>query len=405
MSIATTSRSLRGAASSLALSPTTAARVSRVDRAPIVGRAPRVVVAALATVLVLVLPARATARQLADADVSGSWSVVLKPADAVTAGLAAPFKDRLTVFLTRSGSQITGLTVDKFGACGKLLLPLTGAQAGIDFALAQGGAVPDPGDCAQSGTMSLAFDALLGDNAHATALCAGSADVGAVHTELSFTAALRRISGMRSPTDPDGDGPGVPVAQIGSTEPGMLGAHDLAVTRIKAVKSVKMNSSLSAIQREVVVTIQNRGQHTEVIEDLGTLFTLVTLQVEKVGGEQGLVLIEPRPPLTLAFPQQLAPRKKLMVYFHVSFLPTDDPPGSAGLAPGLFAWSASVHHEALPGAIPDDHPADDAAPRSVAPPYTFDSYPDGRIKERGVGAQKPDGTFGDPVLTTFSVKG
>lgn len=49
-------------------------------------------------------------------------------------------------------------------------------------------------------------------------------------------------------------------------------------------------------------------------------------------------------------------------------------------------------------------PDDDTCPRSVIPPFALDPYPDGKIKDKGCGAPKPDKTLGDPVLTDVVVK-
>ena len=50
------------------------------------------------------------------------------------------------------------------------------------------------------------------------------------------------------------------------------------------------------------------------------------------------------------------------------------------------------------------HPQDDFGPRSAKPPFEIDPNPDGTIKDRGVGKQKPDHTFGADITTDVVVK-
>jgi hypothetical protein len=344
--------------------------------------------------------ARAPAQTLDDASVAGAWRVVLAPDDPATAALPAPLKDKLTVYLSQSGGGLSGWACDKLGPCGKVEVPVSGVKAGANLQLDQSAAVPSPPAC-EVGPLTLDWTAVLEDNAHAIGTCTGSYAGDPQFAVLSFTAKLKRISGMQAPDDPDGDGPGLPLAEL---DGGSGGAHDLAVVAIKAPKFVKSKADLLGIQKDVSVRIQNRGQHDEVIPDGNTLAQLVTLQSEQISGSQGTVLIELRLPTAGSFPITLKPKKKLNVDFLVTFL--NNSAGDApGVDPDVISWTAAVHHEALPGSTADDHPEDDVCPRGVAPPYTFDSYPDGSIKEKGAGAKKPDGTLGAPVITKFAVVG
>ena len=43
-------------------------------------------------------------------------------------------------------------------------------------------------------------------------------------------------------------------------------------------------------------------------------------------------------------------------------------------------------------------------PRSVTPPYEVEPYPDETIKEKGCGTRKPDGTYGNDILTDVVVR-
>jgi hypothetical protein len=56
-----------------------------------------------------------------------------------------------------------------------------------------------------------------------------------------------------------------------------------------------------------------------------------------------------------------------------------------------------VDHSALDGQA-DTDPIDDVCPRSVTPPFRPDPNPDGKLKDKGCGVKKSDGTFGADVL-------
>src|SRR5262249_36773581 len=109
---------------------------------------------------------------------------------------------------------------------------------------------------------------------------------------------------------------------------------------------------------------------------------------------------EGNPQATL--PLTLQPKERLTVWFQVTFTSAclNDPAKSTPADPGHddYQYLATVNHEALDGQA-DTHTIDDVCPRSVAPPFLLDPYPDGTIKDKGCGRQKADGTFGDPVLT------
>jgi len=358
---------------------------------------------AAALIALLLTMTRLPAQALEDAQVSGAWRVTLQPSDEATASLPAPLKDKLTVYLSQDGGVLSGWACDKLGSCGKVEVPVAGAKDGTNLALDQSAEVPYPPVCTDVGALTLSWTAGLSDNTHAVGTCTGSFGSGPDYTALNFTAKLKRISGLQSPDDPDGDGPGLPLAELGGDNPG--GAHDLAVIGIKAPKFVKTSANSLGIQKDVIVRVQNRGQHAEEIPDVSTLASVVMLHSETISGSQGTVLIELRAPTATSFPIVLKPKKRMNVEFLVTFLNNNAPSEAPGVDPDVISWSASVHHDALPGGLPDDHPEDDVAPRSVAAPYTFDSYPDGSIKDKGAGAKKPDGTLGAPVLTKFAVVG
>ena len=63
-----------------------------------------------------------------------------------------------------------------------------------------------------------------------------------------------------------------------------------------------------------------------------------------------------------------------------------------------YRYVATVHREVVDGRA-DVHSADDVCPRSVDAPYVVDPYPNGKIRDKGCGKPKPDGTKGAPVTT------
>jgi hypothetical protein len=65
-------------------------------------------------------------------------------------------------------------------------------------------------------------------------------------------------------------------------------------------------------------------------------------------------------------------------------------------------YIARVHHEAIDG-LPDGHPPDDVCPHDALP-GGVDPFPDDKIKDKGCGGKKPDGTLGADVLTDVVVK-
>jgi hypothetical protein len=197
-----------------------------------------------------------------------------------------------------------------------------------------------------------------------------------------------------NPDQADGDGDGVGDACDGS-------GHDLALTAINPPATVALTGAHPAQTKAIVVSIQNRSLHAETIHDAAALSRLVHLTVESLGAC-------PAPILTLVPPKKLPltlkVKQKLDVQFNATFDCANDPGKSApGAGHGDFRYTASVDHAQL-GGVPDGHPEDDVCPRSVTAPFVIDPNPDGKIKDKGCGAKKADGTFGDPVVTDVTVR-
>ena len=181
--------------------------------------------------------------------------------------------------------------------------------------------------------------------------------------------------------------------------------HNLALVKITAPKLVVQGSG----PRPVKVQIQNRGNHGEVISagSLGNGVTtgLVRLDVSALGVDDDAEKCQPAK-VTLDAARNagrftggsatLEPQAALTVHFLVTYSclaprvkPEKDP------TPGDYRHVASVFHTELGGT--DGQPADDVCPRDPLPD-PIDASTAG-TKDQGCGAGKPDGTFGNAILT------
>jgi predicted outer membrane repeat protein len=190
-----------------------------------------------------------------------------------------------------------------------------------------------------------------------------------------------------------------PVAADASATVADCGPFDLAVTKIFAPKVVRLSARKRAPILLVKVQIQNRSARAQSIPSLAVLRELVDLEVVSLDG----ACPTPTPVLLAGKPQKKRPiaigsKKTVPVAFAVPFGCANDPAQSSRRDPGHedFELRAHVDQSVLGGT--DAFPADDACPRTVAPPGVVVPYPDGKITDRGCGAKRTDKTFGDPVL-------
>jgi len=182
------------------------------------------------------------------------------------------------------------------------------------------------------------------------------------------------------------------------------GIHDLAVTQITAPKRVTLTAKNPTKTVLVKVNIQNRSPHPETIQDLTMFKNSVILTVESLGTCTAPVPILRMSPPQKTLPITFKPKESLTVYFDVTFSCVNDPVASTPKNPNHsdYRFIARVNHAALDGKA-DTDPSDDICPRSVPPPGWIDPDPDGKIRDKGCGGKKPDGTYGADILIDMVV--
>lgn len=182
---------------------------------------------------------------------------------------------------------------------------------------------------------------------------------------------------------------------------GACGTYDLAVAGITAPSKVSLTAKKPQKLAKVAVLVENRGPVAETIPDAAKLAQLVTLDVTSLGAGCASPVAtlhagKPQKPLPLT----VKSKRRFTVLFDVTIGCANDPESGSGHAD--YRLSAHVNRAAL--GDPDSHPVDDSCPRSVTPPYAVDPYPDGKIRDKGCGAKKPDKTRGGDVLLDVTVR-
>ncbi len=177
--------------------------------------------------------------------------------------------------------------------------------------------------------------------------------------------------------------------------------NDLAVTKIKAPKTVTLTQKVPARLVRVKVEIQNRSPHPETVPDLVALGKLAHFDV----GSNGLGCVAPLAIVHAGKPQKKLPltlksKAKVQVLFDLPIACAND--AAKGTGHEDYRLTAHVSHSALGSG--DAHVADDACPRTVTPPGEIDPFPNGKILDKGCGAKQPDKTLGLPLLVDVLVK-
>jgi hypothetical protein len=177
---------------------------------------------------------------------------------------------------------------------------------------------------------------------------------------------------------------------------------------MKAPKSLAgAGASGGDVVGTVTVTIQNRSDHNETVPDIsflgnGTTTGLVQLNVAVTDNNESclpaVVQLDPiaTPALFSGGPKIIAIGGTLTVTFRVTYNCAGAVAKKSDLSPADYTHTATVHHDALPGGLPDEHPADDVCPHA---PLGFDpNPPPNGTTDKGCGAKKPPG---GPVTTNI----
>jgi hypothetical protein len=173
----------------------------------------------------------------------------------------------------------------------------------------------------------------------------------------------------------------------------------LAITEIALPKLVTLKKGGGAKTIPVKVTIQNRSSHSEVVSNSAVLAGLVTVSVTSLGSCPAPEPILNTARISKPFPISVPSKGTLSLFYDLTVSCANDPVQSTTRDPahGDYTFSGTVTHAAVDGEE-DDHHFDDLCPRSVAPPGVIDPFPNGRIKDKGCGARKSDGTFGGEIV-------
>jgi len=148
---------------------------------------------------------------------------------------------------------------------------------------------------------------------------------------------------------------------------------------------------VASVTGAFAVTVQNNGSLNEVIPDLTTLQSLVTVSLQSLSNCPSFAATMTQP--KASFPITLAPRKKLNLAFTANFSSNciNDPLPSSKTAPHAdYRTVATVDLAAL--SETDTTPANDACPHN---PFGSD---------KGCGGKSPTGTLGGDVLVDIILK-
>jgi len=169
-----------------------------------------------------------------------------------------------------------------------------------------------------------------------------------------------------NPSQADSDHDGKGDACDGTQPPPAF--HDLAVTKVKIKKKVPFSNASQSATTMIGVTVQNAGDHDEMILNAPMLVQMLRVSVLTAGGcpNPAAILI---PSSKVKFPFKLAKRKSLTGQFQVAFDCVNDPLAtSKKAAHGDFFVIATATHSALDG-HPDAVTDDDVCPHPAGPGF------------------------------------
>jgi len=172
---------------------------------------------------------------------------------------------------------------------------------------------------------------------------------------------------------------------------GAPGTHDLAVIKLKAPKTINLKTTKPPVTKRVIVQIQNRSPHPEIISNLTDLVSVTLSNLQDSAGCTPEAVLIPGPPNKL--PKTLKSKGKLNVFFEVTYS-TDCVPDLAKSSrrdPGHedFSYQAHANHAAIDGNA-DTHTDCDVCPRGPLPggvdPNPDPTHP---LKDKGCGNKDP----------------
>jgi heparin/heparan-sulfate lyase len=301
-----------------------------------------------------------------------------------TSLVGAEMGDRVALF-SRTGTPVSGDAYTVTSAAGIIHHLLTGIAPGSYQVIRDGVKLPD-GPFPASSQTTLSFSSHGGGNFTL---------ISTQHFDSDGDGVMDADDNCLSVPNPD-------QADKNSDGLGDACTYDFAILKITAPKTVSLTKRKPAQTKELTVQIQNQSPHEETIENAGRLAALVQLTVEAFDTPNACpdleaTLISDR----FRFPLVLATKEKFSALFAVTFtsdcipdpLKTDKTE-----AHDDYRFSTSVDHSVLDGQT-DTDPTDDMCPRSVEPPFRPDPNPNGKLKDKGCGTKKADGTLGADVLS------
>src|SRR5438445_13328290 len=118
---------------------------------------------------------------------------------------------------------------------------------------------------------------------------------------------------------------------------------------MKVPPTINLSAATPALTKRVVVQIQNRSAHSETISNLTVLGNLVSVTLSNLHTSctpPTADLIQGPPNVV---PRELKPKKKLNVFFNVSYSTNCVPDRMKGTGHEDFSYAAHVNHAALDG--------------------------------------------------------
>ena len=179
---------------------------------------------------------------------------------------------------------------------------------------------------------------------------------------------------------------------MGRAVPGPPDERDLGIMKMTVPKRIVLGRP--TVTRRVSVHLQNHSARPEVVPDAAALAALVTLDVESLGSC-------PSPVATIVaparFPITLGPKKTRTIVFAVPFACVNDPLATRKTTSHAdYRFVAEVH------ATADADQHDDVCPHDAPAGHVDPMNP--KVKDKGCGAMKADGTRGADLLTDIVVR-